>query len=74
MFSLSVPEAALVLLNVVGVVSALYLVVGARGVRSAVVLLCAISVPILGSVIAVVLATARVRNRCVGSRSVEVRP
>ena len=74
MFSLSVPEAALVLLYVVGVVSALYLVVGARGVRSAVVLLCAISVPMLGSVIAVVLATARVRNRCVGSRSVEVRP
>ena len=74
MFSLSVPEAALVLLYVVGVVSALYLGVGAREVRSVVVLLCAISVPILGSVIAVVLATARVRNRCVGSRSVEVRP
>ena len=74
MFSLSAPEAALVLLYVAGVVSALYVFVGARGVRSAVVLLCAFSLPVPGSVIAVVLAVARVRNGRASSRSGEGSP
>ena len=70
-FSLSAPEAVFVLLYVVGVISALYVFLGARGIRSAVALLCAFSLPILGSVIAVVLAAARLRTRYVDLRSGE---
>lgn len=73
-FSLSAPEAALVLMYVAGVLSALYVFVGARGVRSAVVLLCAFSLPILGSMVAIVLAVAKVRSRCASSRSAEGGP
>ena len=70
-FSVSAPEAVLILLYVAGMVSALYIFVSARGVRSAVVLLCAFSLPILGSVGAVVLAARRLRTRHTDLRSGE---
>ena len=69
MFSVSAPEAVLILLYVAGMVSALYIFVSARGVRSAVVLLCAFSLPILGSVGAVALAARRLRTRYANLRS-----
>ena len=71
MFSVSAPEAALILLYVAGMVSALYVFFSARGVRSAVVLLCAFSLPILGSVTAVALAAGRLRTRYADLRSGE---
>ena len=71
MFSVSAPEAALILLYVAGMVSALYIFVSARGVRSAVVLLCAFSLPILGSVGAVALVAGRLRTRYADLRSGE---
>ena len=70
-FSVSAPEAALILLYVAGMVSALYIFFSARGVRSAVVLLCAFSLPILGSVGAVALAARRLRTRHTDLRSGE---
>ena len=70
-FSLSAPEAAFILLYVAGMVSALYVFFSARGVRSAVVLLCAFSLPILGSVTAVALAAGRLRTRYADLRSGE---
>ena len=63
MFSLSAPEAVFILLYVAGVVSALYVHASARGVRSAVLLLCALSIPVLGSVTAVALAAGGMRTR-----------
>ena len=69
MFSLSAPEAAFILLYVAGMVSALYVFFSARGVRSAVVLLCAFSLPILGSVGAVALAARRLGTRYADLRS-----
>ncbi len=63
MFSLSAPEVVLVLLYFAGVVSALYVFISARGARSSVLLLCAVSLPILGSVAAIALAAARLRSR-----------
>ena len=71
MFSVSAPEAALILLYVAGMVSALYVFFSARGVRSAVVLLCAFSLPILGSVTAVAIAAGRLRTRYADLRSGE---
>ena len=71
MFSLSAPEAAFILLYVAGMVSALYVFFSARGVRSAVVLLCDFSLPILGSVTAVALAAGRLRTRYADLRSGE---
>ena len=71
MFSVSVPEAAFILLYVAGVVSALYVYGGARGVRSAVLLLCALSVPVLGSVTAVAFAAGRLGTRYADPRSGE---
>lgn len=66
MFTVSPLEVAFILLYALGIVSALYIfVVDARRVRSAILLLCALSLPILGSVIAIAPAVARLRRRCV---------
>ena len=72
MFAVSPLEVAFVVLYALGIVSALYIfVVDARRVRSAVVLLCAFSLPILGSVGAVALAARRLRTRHTDRRSGE---
>lgn len=72
MFAVSPLEVAFVVLYALGIVSALYIfVVDARRVRSAILLLCALSLPILGSVIAIAPAVARLRRRCVEIRSDE---
>jgi len=65
-------EVAFAVLYVLGIISALYVfVVDARRVRSAILLLCALSLPVLGSVIAIALAAVRLRGRCAELRSDE---
>jgi hypothetical protein len=71
-FAVSPLEVAFAVLYVLGIISALYVfVVDARRVRSAILLLCALSLPVLGSVIAIALAAARLRGRCAELRSDE---
>lgn len=69
MLSLSVQKAMLVLLHGAGVVSALYVFISERGTRSSVLLLCALSLPIPGSVAAIAFAAARLRSRYADSCS-----